>query len=529
MRLMRAPSGGQFLSSPLLHVYTNEQTGDLQLASCPVRIWPAAAGAEEFICLSLEKPGDTLLPVHLAALDQLHVAAECVAAIEGVAAMSSGTLDAASSHPPPWALTNANGQTLLSISVHTADGGTQEIIPRCAQLPARGETVVTTAAHGVSSLCIQLVVGIRPAASACRSLCVLTLPVEAAMRGLAQVRVAVAASAQSLHVVARDVQTGRSAMSVLRAAQFQTGDGDDEANDGSVQASSPSSCRLGPWPAPWRYETPYTDVPHPGYCCASGAFLATPSAQSEREASERRLGADGEVAPESTAARAWPGAFLLSSYLEQPSVRASLRGARVLELGSGLGIPGLAAWASGASHVLLTDLEENLPRLREVVVANVAGGPVEVLALDWSQPLPAEVAMQRFDYVLAADCVYWTGLFEPLLHTLCALLQPEATAAAPPTRQEEEKGAAAKSRLQEGLQEGRGPTDPPRILITVTSRLDRESQFAAKARALGWTLHELHVPDTPPSFLHTHLFELRWDPSLADAGGASSTPSTSIT
>ena len=38
-------------------------------------------------------------------------------------------------------------------------------------------------------------------------------------------------------------------------------------------------------------------------------------------------------------------------------------------------------------------------------------------ALDWRQPPPPQLG-GRWDLVLAADCVFWEGLFEPLLETI---------------------------------------------------------------------------------------------------------------
>ena len=163
----------------------------------------------------------------------------------------------------------------------------------------------------------------------------------------------------------------------------------------------------------------------------------------------------------------------------------------MVELGAGLGIPGLAAWARGASQVTLTDLEENLPRLRKAVASNLAEGPVTVHALDWNAPLPHSLAAP-WDLILAADCVYWTGLFKPLLRTLRSLCAAAAAAAA-------QGDASAVER----------PRPPPQVLITVTSRLDRAEQFAAMAAELGWLAEELHVPDMPSSFLHTKLLRLR--------------------
>ena len=58
---------------------------------------------------------------------------------------------------------------------------------------------------------------------------------------------------------------------------------------------------------------------HPGFCCADGKYIAIPKAGGSADAA-RRLDADGEVAPGSTAERVWPGAYLLASYLQQPHV-----------------------------------------------------------------------------------------------------------------------------------------------------------------------------------------------------------------
>ena len=86
--------------------------------------------------------------------------------------------------------------------------------------------------------------------------------------------------------------------------------------------------------------------------------------------------------------------------------------------------------------------------------------------------------MRRWDIVLAADCVFWLGLFSPLLDTLGALAGSPASAGA-----------------------------PPRFFLTVTERLGRAEVFRAKAAAAGWEL--LEVRSGGVSFPYTNLYEAR--------------------
>ena len=84
---------------------------------------------------------------------------------------------------------------------------------------------------------------------------------------------------------------------------------------------------------------------------------------------------------------------------------ASLRGARVLELGCGTGACGLYAAPCGATEVLLTDGSETLQPL---IDTNVASNPAPGCAVRsqrylWGEPLPAG----RFDLAIASDCSYF--------------------------------------------------------------------------------------------------------------------------
>ena len=371
---------------------------------------------------------------------------------------------------PPWALTDASSRTLLTLSVKTADGAAHPIIPSNSELPARGEALLTSSANGVDALSLILLAGTRPSAAACVPLGCLRLPIQPLDRGLAQALLVIKASDGRLLATARDVQTGRSVRLVLDATS-------------GIAAEDTSSL-----PSPWRFETPYTMQPHPGfYCTACGVYLRTPpsaAAAATAPATEpsatiippRTDAWDGEVPPESTASRVWPGAYVLSSHLNQPHIASRIKGAKVIELGAGLGLPGLAAWALGASKVVLTDLDENLPRLRQAVEANGASeAAVEVAALDWCDTSTLPTQLKGASWVLAADCVFWPALFTPLLETLTMLTDAAATS--------------------------------PEVLLTVTSRLGRAEAFAAAADACGWGMEEVPL-DGAASFLHTRLLRL---------------------
>jgi len=120
----------------------------------------------------------------------------------------------------------------------------------------------------------------------------------------------------------------------------------------------------------------------------------------------------------------WDGSVVLAKYLE--ARYPSLAGKRVLEVGSGPGVAGLAALALGAT-VTFSDLPYCLPNLRATVARNghlVKAGaqPPAVGELDWTAPQRSSLpGLQSMDIVVGADVVWVEELIPPLVSTLAWL------------------------------------------------------------------------------------------------------------
>ena len=96
-------------------------------------------------------------------------------------------------------------------------------------------------------------------------------------------------------------------------------------------------------------------------------------------------------------------------------VARALRGARVLELGCGLGLPSVAAALAGG-RVLATDWSEQAV---EMVRLNAArnGATLDALVCRWEEPAEL-LARGPWDLVLAADVLYERRNVAPLLKLL---------------------------------------------------------------------------------------------------------------
>ncbi|MDD3618516.1 MAG: methyltransferase domain-containing protein [Desulfobulbaceae bacterium] len=115
--------------------------------------------------------------------------------------------------------------------------------------------------------------------------------------------------------------------------------------------------------------------------------------------------------------RLWEAAVVLADYLAGQQFDA---GTRLLELGAGMGAPGLAAAAAGCD-VTLTDYEERILDFERVSAAASKLENVRFAILDWKNP----PEMDRYDIIVGAEILFREEFFEPLLKVIRSALKPD--------------------------------------------------------------------------------------------------------
>ena len=125
----------------------------------------------------------------------------------------------------------------------------------------------------------------------------------------------------------------------------------------------------------------------------------------------------------SLALRLWRSAFTLSEHVLRRRF-ADVDGRSVLELGCGLGLPGLACAAAGASSVCLTDISaESVELARRNAARNGLEARVCAHTLDWDAPEASPVgALPPFEIIIAADVCYEMEPSESLARALPRML-----------------------------------------------------------------------------------------------------------
>eukprot|EP01100_Stratorugosa_tubuloviscum_P002408 TRINITY_DN1560_c0_g1_i12.p1 TRINITY_DN1560_c0_g1~~TRINITY_DN1560_c0_g1_i12.p1 ORF type:complete len:267 (-),score=130.32 TRINITY_DN1560_c0_g1_i12:17-817(-) len=118
----------------------------------------------------------------------------------------------------------------------------------------------------------------------------------------------------------------------------------------------------------------------------------------------------------------WRAAYVLSKYCENEQIFAHnfWSQKRVIELGSGTGLVGIAIAAQGG-HVIVSDLPVMLPLLTTNVELNRHATPnIQIAQISWGET-DCKSFNPPFDFIIAADCVYLEHCFDPLIATLLQL------------------------------------------------------------------------------------------------------------
>jgi predicted nicotinamide N-methyase len=115
--------------------------------------------------------------------------------------------------------------------------------------------------------------------------------------------------------------------------------------------------------------------------------------------------------------RLWEAAIVLSEFVAGLPCNP---GTSLLELGAGLGAPGLTAAAAGF-QVTLTDYEDLILDFERINAAASKLQNVQFAMLDWLDP----PEMPQYDVIVGAEILFREEFFEPLLGVLRKALKPE--------------------------------------------------------------------------------------------------------
>ena len=113
----------------------------------------------------------------------------------------------------------------------------------------------------------------------------------------------------------------------------------------------------------------------------------------------------------------WPSAIALSRHILKSDHIG--KGTEVLEIGCGLGLPGIVAGKKGASVTFTDYMDDALDFAKENWKQNNSPD-AKFQLLDWRNPDPSLAA----DVLLASDVAYEQRAFEPLLKTFDTMLKP---------------------------------------------------------------------------------------------------------
>jgi predicted nicotinamide N-methyase len=116
----------------------------------------------------------------------------------------------------------------------------------------------------------------------------------------------------------------------------------------------------------------------------------------------------------------WATLWPVAKYLTQEVLRHQWQpGAKAIELGCGLGLPGLAGLKRGM-QVLFTDYDATALKFVEANAALNGFNSLKTALVDWRTPLN-----ETFDLILASDLTYEARNVVPLVASFKAMLAPQ--------------------------------------------------------------------------------------------------------
>ncbi len=113
----------------------------------------------------------------------------------------------------------------------------------------------------------------------------------------------------------------------------------------------------------------------------------------------------------------WEAALVLAGFLANQKYP---EGCKLLDLGAGIGAPGLAAASQGCNTVL-SDYEELILDFQRVSAAASGLDNVSFELLDWLDP----PEMEQFDIVIGAEILFREEFYNPLLNVMRRALKPD--------------------------------------------------------------------------------------------------------
>ncbi len=115
----------------------------------------------------------------------------------------------------------------------------------------------------------------------------------------------------------------------------------------------------------------------------------------------------------------WESSTVLADFLARMEPVSERR---ILEIGAGLGVCGVAAAAFG-HRAVITDYEEEILDFARVSAAVNGCGGILCQKLDWLHP----AAIGKFEMIVGSEVLFHPSFFEPILHVFRTCLAPGGT------------------------------------------------------------------------------------------------------